>query len=195
LSTTTRAVVNTASALLAELGHDVTVVDIPYGLASLWNSTVRLLKGVQADVATLPHREQLEARTRSVARLARAIPKRSLPRALAREERVAATINNVFASADVVLTPLCASPAPLVDDCPSRGAVRSLRASNTSAWLVPWNVIGQPAVSVPIGLDDGLPTAVQLAGRPHEEATLLALAAEIESTRPFPRWSAIGNRT
>lgn len=193
LSPATRRAIETASALLADLGHDVTDVDVPYGLASLWNSTVRLLKGAQDDVAALPHREQLEARTRSVARLARSIANRSLRSALAREPRVAASVNKVFESADVVLTPPCASPAPRVDDCPSRGALRSLRASNTSAWLVPWNVTGQPAVSVPIGLDDdGLPAAVQLVGRPHEETTLLALAAEIEAARPFPRWSASG---
>jgi amidase len=96
----------------------------------------------------------------------------------------------VFDAADVVLTPLCASPAPRIDDCPSRGALRSLRASNTSAWLVPWNVTGQPAISVPIGLtDDGLPAAVQLVGRHDDEATLLGLAAQLEAARPFPRWA------
>ncbi len=73
---------------------------------------------------------------------------------------------------------------------PSTGALRSLRASNTSAWLVSWNVIGQPAVAVPVGLDDdGMPTAVQLTGRPSDEATLLRLAAEIEAHRPPPRWA------
>jgi amidase len=41
---------------------------------------------------------------------------------------------------------------------------------------------------VPLGLDDdGVPVAVQLVGRPHGEATLLAGAAQIERARPFPR--------
>ncbi|HEY5876389.1 MAG TPA: amidase family protein, partial [Ilumatobacteraceae bacterium] len=181
--------VEDAAHLLADLGHDIVDIEIDYGLASLWNSTVRFLKGVQADVASLPDRRGLEARTRSVARLGRMLPNRSLRRALQREAQVADSINRVFDSADVVLTPLCEVPAPRIDDCPTRGAMRSLRAANTSAWLVPWNVTGQPALAVPMGTDDHLPTSIHLAGRPNDEATLLALAAQIEAARPFPRWS------
>ena len=56
---------------------------------------------------------------------------------------------------------------------------------------MPWNVIGQPAIAVPVGTDQhGLPTAVQLAGRAGDEATLLTLASEIEATLPFPKWAA-----
>jgi amidase len=49
-----------------------------------------------------------------------------------------------------------------------------------------FNASGQPACSVPAGIDrHGLPLAVQLAGRAHDEATLLALAAQIEQARPW----------
>ena len=107
---------------------------------------------------------------------------------------VAASITAVFGGADVVLTPLCASPAPLVGDRPNTGVLRSPRRANTSAWLVPWNVIGQPDISVPVGIDHhGLPTLIQLAGRTGDEATLLGLASEIETNRPFPRWTAPSN--
>ena len=190
LSPARRATIEDAADMLAALGHEVVEVDIDYGLASLWNSTVRLLKGAQHDVSSMPDRERLEARTRAVARLGRLLPARSLRRALERERLIAASINRVFDAADVVLTPLCESPAPRIDTCPTRGAMRSLRAASTSAWLVPWNVTGQPALAVPTGIDaDTLPTAVQLAGRIGDEATLLALAAQIETARPFPRWS------
>ena len=190
LSSTGRRAVDAAIRLLADHGHEVLEVDLDYGLGSLWNSTVRLLKGAQEDVAAMPDRSHLEARTRSVARLGRWLPSRSLKTALAREERIAESINAVFDSADVILTPLCASPAPRLNECPRRGALRSLRASNTSAWLVPWNVTGQPAVAVPIGIDDdNVPTAIQLVGRARDETTLLALASQIEAAHPFPRWS------
>ena len=191
LSKIGRNAVEIASSILSELGHEVVEVDIKYGLASLWNSAVRLLNGVRDDAASLPDRRDLERRTRAVARLGAMVPSRSLSRALQREEAIAASINAVFDQADVVLTPLCASPAPRLDDCPSAGALRSLRKANTSAWLVPWNAIGQPAIAVPVGIDEhGLPIAVQLAGRTGDEATLLALAAEIEACHPFPRWAA-----
>ena len=49
-----------------------------------------------------------------------------------------------------------------------------------------WNFTGQPACSVPAGFAaDGLPRAVQIVGRPNDEATLIALAAQIESERPW----------
>ena len=133
---------------------------------------------------------RVEARTRMVARFGRLLPSRSLQKALEREQPIASSINRVFDTADLVLTPLCESPAPRIDQCPTRGAIRSLRAANTSAWLVPWNATGQPAMAVPTGLDDdNLPTAIHLAGRSNDEAGLLSLAVELERARPFPRWS------
>lgn len=190
LSAARRRTIDETAELLSSLGHQVIEVDIDYGLAALWNSTVRLLKGVHDDVASLPGRDRLEARTRAVARLGRLIPSRSLRRALDNEQRITDSINRAFEDADVVLTPLCAAPAPRIDKCPSRGGHRSLRAANTSAWLVPWNLTGQPAITVPTGIDDdGLPTAIQLAGQPDDAATLLGLAAQIEHARPFTRWS------
>ena len=45
---------------------------------------------------------------------------------------------------------------------------------------------GQPAISVPLFHgDDGLPLAVQLAGRPAGDGPLLALAAQLEAARPW----------
>ena len=165
-------------------------IDIDYGLASLWNSTVRLLSGVRDDVAAMPDRNELEPRTRAVSRLGSLLPRRSLRRALQRQDDIAARINAVFDHADVILTPLCPSPAPRLDQCPTTGAIRSLRKATTSAWLVPWNVTGQPAITVPTGVDaQGLPTAIHLAGRAFDEATLLTLASEIEANHPFPKWN------
>jgi amidase len=63
-----------------------------------------------------------------------------------------------------------------------------LWTSTVAAAMVPyaacWNLTGQPACSVPAGFaPDGLPRAVQLVGRPNDEATLVALAAELEAAR------------
>ena len=177
-------------ALLTALGHECVEIDIDYGLASLWNATVRFLRGVRDDIASMPHRDQLERRTRAVARLGRLVPARSLRRALQHEQQIAESINRVFDNADIVLTPLSEHPAPHIDACPTHGAIRSLRVANTSAWLIPWNATGQPALTVPTGTEhNNMPTAIHLAGRPYDEATLLALAARLETAQPFPRWS------
>lgn len=188
LTSAGRATIDDATELLGALGHDIVDVDVDYGLAAIRNSTIRFLRGAHDDIASLPDHSQLERRTRAVHRLGKLIPKRSLARALERESDISASMNEVFNSVDVIMTPLCQSPAPTLEKCPERGAMRSLRAANTSAWLVPWNLTGQPAISVPMGLDDaGLPTAVHLVGRAGDEATLLALAAGIEQQRPFPK--------
>lgn len=52
-------------------------------------------------------------------------------------------------------------------------------------WIAPsppFNITGQPAIALPVGLDaQGLPLSVQLVGRPAGEATILALAAQLEA--------------
>ena len=54
------------------------------------------------------------------------------------------------------------------------------------AYSALWNVTGNPAASVPVGFGrDGLPTAVQLVGRPDDEATILAVSAQLEQAQPW----------
>ena len=49
-----------------------------------------------------------------------------------------------------------------------------------------WNVLGFPAVSVPVTVSEGLPVGVQLVGRPWEDELLLETAARLEEARgPF----------
>jgi Asp-tRNA(Asn)/Glu-tRNA(Gln) amidotransferase A subunit family amidase len=49
------------------------------------------------------------------------------------------------------------------------------------------NVLGLPAVTVPMGIsEDGLPVGVQLVGRPFEDEMLLEVAIRLEESRgPF----------
>ncbi|MFE1746988.1 amidase [Coleofasciculus sp. H7-2] len=54
-------------------------------------------------------------------------------------------------------------------------------------WIAPcppFNATGQPAISLPTGFDaNGLPIGVQLVGRPADETTLIALAAQLEAAK------------
>ncbi|NJR66631.1 MAG: amidase, partial [Leptolyngbyaceae cyanobacterium CRU_2_3] len=65
-------------------------------------------------------------------------------------------------------------------------------------WIAPCplaNTTGQPAIALPTGTftPEGLPLGIQIMGRPADEATLIALAAQIEQARPWkqdrPRWA------
>src|SRR3954452_9565102 len=51
----------------------------------------------------------------------------------------------------------------------------------------PANLVGLPCVSVPCGLDNGMPVGMQILGRPLDEATTLTLAAAYEAETPLNR--------
>ncbi|TMC03224.1 MAG: amidase, partial [Chloroflexi bacterium] len=56
------------------------------------------------------------------------------------------------------------------------------------AFTYPYNCTGQPAMSLPLGMDSaGLPIGVQLVGPPRGESVILGLAAQLEQALP---WSA-----
>lgn len=57
---------------------------------------------------------------------------------------------------------------------------------NNGALTIPANVVGCPAVSIPIEPVDDLPVGLQVMGRHHEDALLLDLAQIVERERPWP---------
>ena len=96
-----------------------------------------------------------------------------------------------FEEADIVAMPTLSRTALPIDQdffgpiTIDNEAVPNLRA----AWYpytMPFNLTGNPAVSLPVGLaQDGLPLAIQLVARPGEDARLLQVAAALERARPW----------
>ena len=85
------------------------------------------------------------------------------------------------------MTPVMGGTALPVRRWEGRGALWTmLGMSRFYPYCVPWNHLGNPAMSVPAGFAaDGMPLAVQIVGRPGDEATLLSLAAQLEAERPW----------
>jgi amidase len=134
----------------------------------------------------MPRPERLERNTRRFAACVGWIPNAWLARARRDEDAVARRMNRSFERADILLTPVAPGPPPSIADVVGHGVARSFSLSNVVAWTAPWNAIGQPAASVPVGFDaDGLPLAVQICARPNDEVTLLRLAAQLEAARPW----------
>ena len=57
---------------------------------------------------------------------------------------------------------------------------------NNGALTIPANIVGNPAVSIPIEPLDGLPVGLQVIAPHHADALLLDLALVLERSRPWP---------
>jgi amidase len=178
-----QAVEDTAE-LLRSLGHTVERKDPAYGFIQPF-FIPRWLRGIHDDAASLAHPERLERRIRLLAAAGRMLGRGATARSRAGEPGYAARVGEVFRDHDVLLTPTMPTPAWRVLRFEGRSVIRAtLGAADIVPFTGPWNVTGQPAASVPAGFTaDGLP--VQLIGRPHDETTLLSLAAQLEAERPW----------
>jgi amidase len=182
-----RAALADTSELLRSLGHDVRETRIEFDRGFLPSFAVRYLRGIHDDAEAMAHPRRLERRTRAMARAGGRLPAAALRWAREREREVAAHQAALLSDHDVLMTPTTATPPPETGRYEGRGWNWTF---NGVGRLVPycaaWNTTGHPAASVPAGFDaQGLPRAVQLIGRPGDEQTLLALAAQIERERPW----------
>jgi amidase len=166
---------------LRELGHDVVERDPDYGLAGP-NVLTRYLHGVRTEADGMAHPERLGRGTRGLARLGTRLPAALVRRALAAEAADRDRANAIFEHVDIVLTPVFTRRPPLIGEWTGLPAPVMLNGMvSFVAFLGLWNHTGQPACSVPSDpAPDGFPVGAQLVGRPGDEATLLALAAELE---------------
>jgi amidase len=183
-----RAAVEEAGTLLRELGHEVIERDPDYPPSAVYGQALpRYFRGAYDDVKTLPHPERLERRTRAFARIGALFTNRRMNAIRGAESEVAERIQSIYDDVDVVVTPGTATGPSRIGAYQRRGAISTL---TLVAARVPFqalfNVTGQPAAVVPWDLDgNGVPTSIQLVGKPFDEATLLSLAAQIEQARPW----------
>lgn len=89
---------------------------------------------------------------------------------------------------DVLLSPVCTLPPRPVgwffED--GLGEPDFERQKRYAAYTAVYNITGQPAVSVPLyWTPEGLPIGSMLVGRPGDEATLIALSAQLEAAQPW----------
>ena len=169
---------------LRSLGHSVEESAPSY--AGVQESFLtRFARGVRDDLVRLVDPSATEPRTRAVGAMGARMPDALLTRARRLGDEAAARLSTLPADADVLVLPTIPHPALPV------GAMTGLRtlalAGRVTPFTAPWNVTGQPALSIPSGMtDDGLPVAVQLVGRPDSEALLLQVAGQLERLLDWP---------
>jgi amidase len=186
-----------AAELLSSLGHDVEEVGGPWAgqdllrvFTLIFGTPVAMGVSFGAQVTGRePSEELVEPLTWMIWN---GIRKRTALDYLLARTRLAVASRAIVAlwnDFDVVMTPALAQrPMPIgAIDASSDDPWEDFRLSGEfTPYTAVFNVTGQPAISLPLFHgDDDLPLGVQLAGRPADEATLLSLAAQLESARPW----------
>jgi amidase len=90
---------------------------------------------------------------------------------------------------DLLLTPTVAEPPPPLEEFapdPDDAMAQSRRAWRFVPFTPPFNMSGQPAISLPLHWNDGgLPIGVQLVAAYGREDVLIQVAAQLESAQPW----------
>lgn len=179
-----------AARLLESLGHHVTVA-APAELSSdeLWTcARIAMLATAanEADAWTERLGRQMgeadvEAATWKMIAAGRALSATTLLGALERLQALSAAALSWWGEFDLLVSPTTAAPGPLLGEYK-----RNYTSGLGSAFTRPFNVTGQPAMSLPLGWPgDGLPRGVQLIAGYGREDVLIQVASQLETASPW----------
>jgi amidase len=174
------AAVEAAARLLADRGHHVEEGAAPEGTLEeflpLWQHLVSDIPMVRWSRA--------QPITRWLAEPGRSLDER---RMVALRRSLAARLLATFDEADVWLSPAVGLPAPEVGAYAAMPPEEGFRAAaQIGAFTAAFNITGQPAASVPVGLTkEGLPIGLQVSGREHADDVVLAVSRQLEEAAPW----------
>jgi amidase len=193
-----------AAHMLETLGHRVEVshpaaLDLPDWaphFMSLWSAGVALgLDGWSAATGDRIGAGDVEPLTWALAELARGLPTPALLRSLDWLMKTTRLVAEWWQPSDgargfdLLLTPTLAETPVLLgtfDSPPENPLAGFMRAAAFTPFTPPFNVTGQPAISLPLAwTPDGLPVGVQLVAAYGREDVLLRVAAQLEEVVPW----------
>ncbi len=186
----------TADALEA-LGHEVDEVDAPWRDADLlpvfsvlWatNIATSVMHG-ELVTGTKPSAENIEPLSMWLYETGMGFKAPEYLAALVTLQAFARGVISFWDTYDLVLTPALGQ-RPVrhgeIDPCGENPADEFKRSGEFTPYTAPFNITGQPAISVPLFHgDDGLPTAVQIVGPPTGEGLLLQVCRQLEEAHPW----------
>jgi aspartyl-tRNA(Asn)/glutamyl-tRNA(Gln) amidotransferase subunit A len=171
---------------LASLGATVVEVAVPWLLEA-----VVIWPNIAGPEAAHYHRQNLEQRPQDISEQVRnrLLAGRNLLaveylRGLEAQRRIRAEAAALFADIDLLVTPTTPFTATRIED----ELAATGREPRIHRFTAPFNITGQPAISLPCGFDpQGLPIGLQIVGRPWEEETVLRLAHAYEQATDWHR--------
>jgi aspartyl-tRNA(Asn)/glutamyl-tRNA(Gln) amidotransferase subunit A len=101
--------------------------------------------------------------------------------AVRRRRELAVEFAQAIAGVDVVVSANATGPAPRID------TISTYSTFERASYTAPYNLTGSPALSVPIGFENGLPLAFQIAGKPFDEAGVMRVGHAFEQATEFHR--------
>jgi Asp-tRNA(Asn)/Glu-tRNA(Gln) amidotransferase A subunit family amidase len=150
---------------LARAGASIEPLELPFGL----DETRRALETVLTVGFAVQHgarADQLRPGLQALVHAGQGVSGTDYAWALELRTRLQAEVERALRGFDALLMPAATGPAP-----------PGLDSTGDPVLQFPWSLLGFPAVSLPTGLDAaGLPLAVQLAGAPQREESLLRAA-------------------
>jgi amidase len=189
--------VDDAAGLLRSLGHEIEEVEVPWrqeGLSELFGAVfcnhIALSIAYSGMVAgKVPTAQDMEPMSWAIFSM---VHKMNAIEGLGAAVQLQAYARRLVAFLepyDALLTPALAErPLPIgtLDTAAPDPMSTFTRSGLFTPFTPVFNATGQPGISLPLYEgEDGLPLAVQLIGRPADEATLLTLATQLEAAVPW----------
>jgi len=187
-----------AARLCAALGHEVAEADWPgfapetgAAIGTMINAaTAWILRYWIRRLGREPGADEIEPLTRALWEAGQKVTAAEWLLAMEDIQRFSRVIAEFFTTADVFLTPTMSTPPPPIGTMYStpEDPWRSLEISGQTVRYagVVANLTGNPAISMPLWWNDGgLPIGVHFLGRFGDEATLIRLAAQLETAQPW----------
>lgn len=192
-----RAAVEKTAGLLAGLGHHVEERAPQFDYPALLDAMMTvLLTGLatlvdarEAQLGRPAGTDDLEPATRAAVEFGRTVTGVRYAAQFGRINREVRRIGQFFETTDILLTPTLSAPPPRLGVLSTRTSDLPRFIADTyglAAFTATFDGTGQPAISLPLHWSaEGLPVGVQLAGRFGADATLLAVAAQLEQAAPW----------
>jgi amidase len=182
------ALFDVALATLAHMGHRLDVPEAPLGALMGPFETIVLGQSAALRQNVPAERwDQLGPLMREVVSDGERIGVGEYVQAVAAARRGTAALLEALAPFELIVSPVLTRPAVPLDEFPvDAGRRECWRAYfEWHSYTVPFNVTGQPALSLPCGnTADGLPVGLQIVGPPGADALVFALAAALERALP-----------